>query len=248
MCAPETVATGVGCPQGLAIVGNDLFVCNFCGDQVMRVDKNGGGVPETIAMVGGCSGLATDGTYLYVGEYNADTLTRMGLDGSNPTVLHSGGGVHGVGLDNGQLYWTEHDAGLVRRAPNTGMPIVTPETLAQGLDRPSSVAADGDTVVFTDYGSGDVYIQVAGETQTLSSGHVNPFYEALDADYVYFTDYDTTNSGEMKIFRAPRDMSSPTTTIAELTRNPSGIILDEGHIYFALASPGAVARIPIPPA
>jgi hypothetical protein len=78
-------------------------------------------------------GLAVYGNSVYWTNYQAGTMTKADLDGSNPVLLVTSGAGYNIAIDSSGIYYTMANGSIMRRPHGGGMPV----TLATGQIGPS---------------------------------------------------------------------------------------------------------------
>ena len=207
-CTPagcvETLAEGEEQPTGLVGDFGRAYWASRSGGQI-RVRTNADptatpqtlasmssadGVPATLALQNGDLILSTGAWQVPDGGTGA--LVRLPLDGGMPsTILEGLDGPTRVFVAGPAIYWTESNAGLIRRATPGG---ALGEVLATGRDQPREVAVDAGTVYWleggNDGGASSVFMLApdGGVPMVLSLPADSPSHLVLDYQGVYWSD------------------------------------------------------------
>jgi hypothetical protein len=147
-----TVLAMGGEPASLATDGVDVFFDAIFvgpGDPISKVSVLGGPVTTVVTPpsdgIGGA--LATDGTNVYWGDFESQTVSSVSVDGGNPSTLASGQqGPAAITTDGANVYWVDYSAGTVMKEARGG---TSATTIAANQFFPNAIATDGQFVYFT---------------------------------------------------------------------------------------------------
>ncbi len=152
-----------------------------------------------------------------------------------PVAVAGTGGIGGIALDVGAVYWTSGTSSsstdwAVQKIPAAGG---APVTLASGLSGAFSPIVDGLDLYWAERGTGGDAIVAAplaggAPTTLVSSGQVQSL--ALDATHLYFTD------GLGSLLAAPRAGGVATTLVHSTTSPPQSLVVGPSQLYFTAAS------------
>jgi hypothetical protein len=204
---PQTIASGLALPEGLAVSGNDLFWTDFQPDTVGGIfgAAISDGTPVLLtASVNYPFRIAMDDTHVYWTDEGTlgspdGAVQRMPVGGGTPEIIADELPTpRGLVLDinNGRatsVFWTIFDqSGTVMRAEVEG----------------------GGSI---------------GAVQTLVTSQSLPNHVTLDEVYIYWT-----NRGDGTVMRLPKDASPGATPfkLAENQRSPGEIAVDGDFIYW----------------
>jgi hypothetical protein len=269
-------ATGLKSLYSLVTFNGSLYGTNWenAAGQVYKAPTTPGGSLTWLVNVGGAAGanyINTDGTNLvysvyHVGEAEAAGIWKVAPDGSNDTLVISGGTagggpactlstaygyeVAGVAFDSSFVYWIRDTyggcaisscqcPGIYRaNADGTGVNIYFSAT---GHHYTNPVA-DSGTLYFVDFESQAIQAATSA-TFTANTAPIGlpsagaPAGLATDANYVYWID--TTNK---KFYRTPKVAPTMATDITPASGMPTGslwsaFLVDTTSIYFVSPAP-----------
>jgi hypothetical protein len=238
-CQPLVLATGQGTVAGVALQDAYVYFTSLSNNVVARVLKVGGGKVETLAKspdVSLAKHLAVDGTHVYWG--NADCCSGVvarcplaGCGAAAAEVLASGEEPTGIALDTGFVYWSDHNAGEIRRKPLDGgaQQLVSPTAGAL----PATVTAGGGFAFWIEDFSGEVDRSNPADGGYLEIGKNGQSGRdlALDPTYVYWGA--AIGPFELgKISRAPRDGSGPSQLLGPAQGEPMAVAVDTKKVYW----------------
>jgi hypothetical protein len=197
--APEILTEELSAPEGMAAVGDDVFVAASGNTDpcIARIAVGTGALDRFPADPQGPSLVVADDTFLYYVEasYYQDStadIVRVGQNGSGRMVLVQGNLPNtaddtpvptDLALFNGTLYFA--NARGVFRLPADAVGTVTPERLVDGNSL--RVAADASGLYFfTSQSNALIHADFEGNAlDTVTNARVN--HIALDDDAVYWT-------------------------------------------------------------
>jgi sugar lactone lactonase YvrE len=236
-----TLASG-GDSRVMAVDGTNVYWADVDHGTIMKVLKNGNGIPVTLASNQNYpwGGIATDGTNVYWTTALGNTVVQVGTGGGTPVTLAVGeNNPYGIAVYGTNVYWAGGNSGNVMKVAIGGGTLAT---IASGQSTPMGIAVDGTNVYWTNWGDGTV-MQVGtggGIPVPLASSQAGPSFIAIDADSVYWGN----NSGTtmMKVLKGG---SGVPITLADGQSNPYGVAVDETNFYWASAGNGNVMAVPI---
>lgn len=152
----------------------------------------------------------------------------------------------GLAIGGGWLFWTDFEAGEVRRVMlgGSGSAAGPSELIAPGQNRPFRIATNDAFTCWTNEGTlmqqqGSVWCWIAATGSLLEVGpdQSTPREIAVTADAVYWADF-----GSGKILRARWDGAAfaAAEVLAEDQAYPNGIFVDGGDVYWTNRGDGAV--------
>lgn len=149
-------------------------------------------------------------------------------------------GPAGLVLDTtvGYLYFTETNAGTIKRVPKVGgMVQIVVDALFQPYDIVYEQGTGFEVVYFVEYNPSGGRVQKAcivcpppgqlGDLELLATGQLGPLSLTYDANWVYYV-----NRQEQKVMKVPKDASvSPSVLVSGLA-DPQDIVEVIGTLYF----------------
>jgi hypothetical protein len=249
----KVIANNLSCPTLLAVAGSNIIVGvqsvppNYVGSKIIKVAKDGTGVPATLYPdVKALGGLAVDGNDVFFGEAaNVDAVSRGTLDAQAAVRIALGQpDPRALAVDVSTVFWLNvGPGGSFHRAPRA---TTTPfDGGAEAGTFISAEVAPSDTVIAgtslyvliqgTTGGSLHRLDTVTGVRTTIAVPLGNlPRSLAIDATHAYWT---TKNIGINRVA-----LGGGTIEPVEAP-GPNGIDVDAVAIYFSVAENGQVRRL-----
>lgn len=212
---------------------------NLAGE-VLSVSLSGGTPTPVVGSLNSPSSIASDAADVFFSDENDGTITRA----PSTVVASSQSRPVSVALDATHVYWSNFGpagdagvgAGAILRVPRSGG---TPETLAGGLTKPSSVFVAGGRVFW-------VTAEAAGTVQSAAVGggaltvhataQAKPTSVAADATHVYWV-----NQTGGSVMRVSLVGGTPETVIPGQSQ-PISIAVDDTSVYWTNYVGGTVMR------
>jgi hypothetical protein len=214
-----------------------------------------------ISLTSEISAMASDDTGVYAVD-EMGTAYRLPLEGGPAAIVaKTGDGYaypHDLALDATWLYWTDLVRGAVVRAPKAGGAV---ETIASAQSRPTSIARDGDVLVWSNegeqtalkdgkfYDGGSIMRMpvTGGAPVAIASGVGRPRWVAIAKGWAYWTADAPSGYSSTAIWRAPIDGSSKPVVIADGLRQVQRLVISGDEVLFTeYVSPNAtLTRVPL---
>jgi hypothetical protein len=193
----QSLVTGLPNTRGTFSDGRYLWWASDTGT-IGRANRDGSNaIPGFVTGAGSfIPGMASDGTYLYWGDRNANRIDRISLNassGTSPTVIVPGANApYGVAVSGSHIYWAQQGGSIGRaNLDGTGLNnafLTTSFTQLVGL------AADGSNLWIGDQGSSQILrvgLDASGNTTgtltAIVSGTNRPFGMSTDGTYIYWS-------------------------------------------------------------
>lgn len=243
----ETLATGLPEPTALLTDGSYAYVLERNGGQNGRIDRIpiAGGSPQTV--VGGLSNaqnhIATDGTYLYFGDYvNGGVIKRVAkLPGSTATILVQGNGMlnlnTAIAVDAGYVYFHNDYNRVLRTTTNGGA------VSDLGPGSPAGMVAYGSFLYFVSGAALNVarMPSIGGSPTVLATLSHQPGGVATDGGLVFWVDFDSAGG----VWSVPVSGGQPKSYSSEA--NTLGVAADSTYVYWSVSkfvNQGKIMRAP----
>ena len=236
LCAPIVVAESAGGAYGIALDATHVYwttVTHPVADdgpaagEVRRVPI-AGGTPETIAdRQWAPTALALDDDAIYWvtstrNDATRGTLMRLAKKGGKAVALAHGAWLFDLVLANGEVYWVDHENGLVAKMPTKGGDVTT---LAADAKHPEHIAVDAQRAYWSD-DNGIHSVPIDGGASTLLSPKRPNSPLALDAGNIYAN---LGNRGE--IGRIPVG-GGPSTILVHEDEVLDALVVLASHLYW----------------
>lgn len=246
----ETLATEQGSPVAIAVDDKSVYWVDEETGRVLRLGKNGGGKPKSIALSAGLLGLALDGDGVYLTKkLKKGRIERFGKDGSGHLIVADDQPLPTrIAARAGRVVWTgfidDEDGGpgegYVRTVP---MPAGAGDpAMVQTLTADGGVIVDlaicGDTPVWADGTSLVIRARPPGSAAPLDLA-TDQDVRGLGADEqsVFWM----TGGGTLRRIPVAGGVSVP---IALEQMNGGALVVDDTHVYFTRKGPaGAILRV-----
>lgn len=234
-----TVAVGAR-PFGVAYDGTRIWVANFAGDTVSRIDAATGTVIGTPIPVGDQpGGIAYDGTHVWVANYWGNSVTRIDAAG---TVVGApvpvGTNPIGVAYDGSTIWVANSGSDNVTRINPVTATAVNPP-IAVG-DVPYDIAHDGTMIWVTNLVGGALsrIDPVSGTAGPIAVGGSNLTRLAYDGDDLWIT-RGVTND----VIRVDPASGAPVGAPIPVGASPYGIVFDGTNLWVANSDADTVSKV-----
>ena len=242
--------TGTGAtfdfPTGITTDGTNLFVTDYDNGTIRKIVISTGAVTTLAgapghygnldgigpaARLNGPFGITTDGTNLYVADFNAETIRKIVISTGAVTTIAGADGVIGSADGNGA---------------------------AASFNSPAGITTDGTNLYVTDYDNGTIrkIVISTGAVTTIAGapgiyGNLDgigaaarlngPFGITTDGTNLYVADFNAETIRQIVISSGAVTTMAGTNTIAgsadgtgsaALFSGPAGITTDGSHLYF----------------
>jgi hypothetical protein len=191
-----------------------------------------------IGLLYGLAGEASAAVYWA----NGNAISRMNLDGTNPSpeLIASQsqllGTPCGLAVDGSHLYWADEFGDRIGRAGLDGSN--REDDFVDGADKPCGVAVDAGHVYWANEGGnsiGRANLDGTGVEQEFVPGATHACGVAVNEDFIYWAGGISTLSGFHGIVgRALRLSGSKGPNVAEVDGDYDlcGVVADESHVYW----------------
>ncbi len=185
------IQKGRGMPFSLAEQGDTVYLgtLHVSDAGLYRVKKTGGALGDVNTGFSVVNAVATDSKYVYL-CINGDVLGRIPHGGGAMDAAVLAKGVKkcsGLGVDADGVYFTEADAGAVKKVAKTGGPATI---IASGLRDPNEIVVDGTSVYWLEQGGGRISraSTTGGAVVVLAENLRDPRGLAIAQDYAFWTE------------------------------------------------------------
>jgi len=145
-------------PDGLALNGNDLYISEYYGDKISKIDITAT-LPtiavDVIAGIDGADGMVFNGNDLYVAAYWENKIYKIDITDITPTaveVVVSGiDRPDGIILNGNDLYIAEGGNSKISKIDTTASTPTTAIDFVTGLSGPSGILLNGDDLYVTEF-------------------------------------------------------------------------------------------------
>jgi len=243
------VVTGLNFPTGIAISGNNLFIGDLLGRNILRIDITDTN-PTTQDVITGLSqtrDMLITGNTMYLAGIGSDRIIQLDISQTNPadvTLISGLNDPRGLALDGNMLYISETSPGqerIIRVDITSGTPtaeevILTPniqvtdmQIVGNFLYTIQFFPASNDRIARLDI------TQSNPSFETIYEGSFNAQNLHIAGDLLYFTsEIDPNNSGREILQRIRISDTNPTpTTIASNLDEPNAILTVNDEVYIS---------------
>jgi hypothetical protein len=237
------IASGFSDARNISANNGDLYISDDGTDIIFRLSPAaiaGAGYTATTVASGLNEpvALAVDDTYLYSGSVSTGEVTRMGKDGSSPSVIVTGGDQFwGMDVDATTLYIADNVGDDVWGAPKGGGALTS---LVSNLSNNLSVVADGANLFVGDLNTNAIYTvpKTGGSAQSVVAVSGSGAGLAADDTYLYIG-----QGGDGKVVRVLKDGSGSVDEIATGLSYVWGLTLVGNDLYIVDQVDGKVFRV-----
>lgn len=231
-------------PISLAIKGTDLYIAEYTGNRVSKVDltENDPMPVDILTGITKPTALLMDGNDLYVSLKTVGKVVKIDITDVNPTVVDVATGLNepnGLAISGNTLYISQSGADKVSSIDLSNASANVMD-VATGFDQPKGLAIYGDDLFIADYGN-DKVIKV-----NLSDINSGPIDIVTEIDYIYSlhvnnNDLFIGNNNSVYVI----DLSLPSLSKELLLTDLDGVkglVSDEGGLYIGEQSIGKIIK------
>lgn len=235
----DVVTTGVTRPNGMIINGNYLYISEYTGNRISKIDITATNPTVTnVIAASGAYGIALDGNDLYIAESSGNKISKIDITATNPTkidVVTTGISVPtGLIIIGNYLYIAQDNGtGKISKIDITATGTTATDVIASGLGRPYGLAVYGNDLYIAEFSGNKVSkfdITATNPTMTdVVTGLNSPEGLVLNGNDLYIAELDGN-----KISKIDITATNPTATdvIAGLN-GPSGLIFNGDDLYIS---------------
>lgn len=255
-----TVSNGLYYPVGLAIHGNDMYVSEYNGNKISKIDLNQT-LPitaTTVMSLQSPTGLIIIGDYLYfntefdISEAGETQTGRINLTAANPVIeqvltTNAPGGLHQGFAHHGNYLYIANaggDGGIYKIDLSQPLP-QAPTTIYSG-ELVSGIAVHGDELYFSYfYGSTVKKINLTEANPmpvTVVTGLDGPDGLTFSGNILYISE--SANGGEIKRIDVTDATPTPVTEVSGLI-GPTLSVFDGLDLYFGEHEANRVSKIAV---
>jgi hypothetical protein len=241
-------ATGFQAPAGLAISGTDLYVANYNGNTISKVDLNNPNLNNVWATgFNGPSYLAISGTDLYVANYNGNTISKVDLNNPNNNSVWATGfqQPEGLAIFGTGLYVANLNTSRISKVDlnNANSNVVW----ATGFQAPNNLAISG-TGLYVANQLGNTISKVdlnnANTNSVWATGFQQPVGLAISGTGLYVSNFigKTIGNTISKV-----DLNNPNNNSKWATgfKGPAGLAISGTGLYVANLFDNVISRFEI---
>lgn len=231
------VVTGLNSPYALAFNGNDLYIAEYYGNKISKIDITNS-APTAIDVVTGLNqpmSIVLKGNELYIAEYGANKVSKIDITASSPTVVDvvTGLTVPSVLAFNGnELYIAENNGNKISKIDITAS-VITAVDVITGLQNVSDFIFNGNDLYISESSGNKVSkidITTTAPTATaIVTGLNNPSALTLKGNDLYIAEYNSN-----KISKIDITASSPTAIDVVIgLSGPVALLFKDNSLYIA---------------
>lgn len=253
------VVTGLNFPTGLAVSGNDIYIGDILGRNVVKIDATASN-PTKQTIITGLSqtrDMLISGTTMYLAGSGSDRIVKLDLSQTNPTdqTLISGLKTpNGLALKGNMLYISEVKAGqerIIKVDVSSGTPTAT-EVIKTTNTQITDMQIVGNFLYAL-----QLFLSADDKIVRLDITKANPTFETvyegvfnaqrlhIVGDLLYFSQaQDPNNSGRQIVQRIKISQANPTPqTVASNIDNPNAIVTIGDVVYISEFDKKKVVKI-----
>jgi hypothetical protein len=241
------VVTGLNNPTRLALNGNDLYIAEYNGNKISKIDITAATptATEVVAVVNGPYGLLLNGYDLYIAEFDGNKISKIDITPATPTDVVTGvNAPNGFALNGNDLYVSEYFGNKISKiditATNpTAIDVVT------GLAGPGNLLLNGNDLYiaeFDDYKISKIDITATNPTAIeVVTGLNEPDELILIGNDLYISEF-----GGNKISKIDITAATPTLTgVVTGVNGPSGFALNGNDLYISEYYGNKISKIEV---
>ena len=120
LIAQTDIITGLDFPNGLEINGNDLYIAEYDGNKISKINITATTPTATDVVTGlsGPAGIVLNGNDLYIAEYDGNKISKIDITATTPTATDVVTGLSsptGIVFNGNDLYIAEHDGNKISK-------------------------------------------------------------------------------------------------------------------------------------
>lgn len=237
------VTTGVSGPYGLILNGTDLYISEYNGDKISKIDITAITPIATDVVTGldGPYGMVLNGNDLYIAELSGNKVSKIDITAATPVATDVVTGLNspwGLALNGAELYISESVGNKISKIDITS---TTPTAIdvVTGLGYPTGIAFNGSDLYVGEFSSNKISkinISLATPSATDYVTAISPPVAlTIFGNDLYFSQ-DGSNFNN-RIFKTDLTSTTPTTSIVvtglPAFSKPTGHLLYNDELYFA---------------
>ena len=150
----DVVTTGLNTPNGIIFNGNDLYIAEYKGNKISKIDITATNPTVTdVIAVNSAYGIILNGNDLYIAEYHGNKISKIDITATNPVATDVVTGLNnpeGIVLNGNDLYISEFSGNKILKIDITETnPVAT--DIITGLNNPSGLVFNGNDLYISEF-------------------------------------------------------------------------------------------------